>query len=215
MIVTDTVFSMDGDEAPLRALTALAQRYDAWLMVDEAHAMGVLGPSGAGLAEDLGVADQVQVQMGTLSKAAGVMGAYAAGDKVLIEHLLNQARSFVFTTAMPPAMAAAAREGLRIIRSDHARRQRLLENAARLRAGLRSLGLSVPEGRTPIIPVLIGEADRAVQWSRALELKGVFISAIRPPTVPPGTARLRVTVTAGHTDDDIARCLEVFKSVRI
>ncbi|MEI6437918.1 MAG: 8-amino-7-oxononanoate synthase [Candidatus Omnitrophota bacterium] len=213
LIVTDTVFSMDGDIAPLKELTVLAKRHQAWLMVDEAHAFGLFGASGSGMAEEAGVAADVDIQMGTLSKAAGSFGAYAAGSRVLVDHLLNSARSVVFTTALPPSVAAASRAALGIIRSEPGRRQHVLASAAFLRRELRALGLNVPEGVTPIIPVILGEAGPAIAWSKALLEKGIFVSAIRPPTVPAGTARLRVTVTAAHTDADLERCLNVFKEV--
>ncbi len=212
LIVTDAVFSMDGDTAFLKEIVELARRYEAWVMVDEAHSFGLFGASGAGLAEELGVQKDIHVQMGTLSKAAGVIGAYAAGSQVLRDYLVNRARSFVFTTAMPPAMAAAARASLQILRAEPERRQRVLALASRLRTGLRGMGLNVPEGRTPIIPVMIGDDQEAVRFSRELAAKGFFVPAIRPPTVPAGTARLRVTVTAAHTDADIEKFLKVFKS---
>lgn len=213
LIVTDTVFSMDGDVAPLVELVALARRYDAWLMVDEAHAFGVFGATGSGLAEETGTAGAIDIQMGTLSKAAGSFGAYAAGSQVLIDYLINTARSMIFTTAMPLPVAAASRAALEIIRLEPERRRRVLSLALILRAALRSAGLDVPSGITPIIPVMLGEADRAVRWSKALMEEGVFVSAIRPPTVPEGMARLRVTVTAAHTDQDIERCINAFRKV--
>ncbi|MBF0386606.1 MAG: 8-amino-7-oxononanoate synthase [Candidatus Omnitrophica bacterium] len=213
LIVTDTIFSMDGDVAPLAELVVLARRYGAWLMVDEAHAFGLFGATGAGLAEETGTAGEIDVQMGTLSKAVGSFGAYAAGSQVLVDHLWNNARSVIYTTALPPAVAAASREAVRIMRAEPQRRQRVLASAAFLRSALRSLGLEVPAGCTPIIPVQLGSAKRALTWSRALLDKGIFVSAIRPPTVPAGTARLRVTVTAAHTDDDLALCVETFRKV--
>ncbi len=213
LIVTDTVFSMDGDVAPLVELAALAKRHNAWLMVDEAHAFGLFGVSGSGMAEELGVAGVVDVQMGTLSKAAGSFGAYAAGSRVLVDHLLNAARSVVFTTALPPSVAAAGRAALRIIRAEPQRRQKVLRSAGSLREALQALGLDVPPGITPIIPVMLGSADRAVRWSKALLEEGIFVSAIRPPTVPSGSARLRVTVTAAHTGSDLEHCVSAFKKV--
>jgi 8-amino-7-oxononanoate synthase len=214
LIVTDTVFSMDGDVAPLKEIALLAKKYGAWFMVDEAHAFGVLGPTGCGLIEELGLETDVDIQMGTLSKAAGSFGAYAAGPRELIDHLVNTARSFIFTTGLPPAIAAASRAALTIMREEPGRRERVLRSAQRLRTGLRQFGFDTLQSVTPIIPVAIGEATRAVEFSKQLLERGVFVQAIRPPTVPQGTARLRVTVTAAHTDDDIARCLEVFKGVR-
>lgn len=213
LIVTDTVFSMDGDVAPLRDIVELAERFGAWVMVDEAHSFGLFGVTGAGLVEELGLSGRIQIQMGTLSKAAGSMGAYAAGSKELISYLINSARSLIYSTAMPPAVAAASLAALKVMRLDPQRRIRLFSLAAKFRGGLKELGLSVPEGRGPIIPVMAGEAERAVRWSRALLEEGVFVPAIRPPTVPAGTARLRVTVTAAHTDEDIDRCLAALRKV--
>ncbi len=214
LIVTDSVFSMDGDKAPLPEIARLARRYGAWLMADEAHAFGIFGPTGAGLTEEFGLEREVDIQMGTLSKAAGSFGAYAAGPRVLVEHLVNHARSFIFTTAMPPAVAAASRGALRIIRDEPGRRQRVLVLADRLRAGLKAFGFDTLGSCTQIIPVMVGEADAAVAFSRRLMDAGVFAQAIRPPTVPVNTARLRLTVTAAHTEDDIARCLEAFRKAR-
>ncbi len=214
LIVTDTVFSMDGDLAPLKDIVALAKKHQAWLMVDEAHAFGVFGPTGAGLVEALGFEADVDVQMGTLSKAAGAYGAYCAGSPELKDYLLNSARSFIFTTAVPPAVAAASRCALNIMKSEPQRRERVLGLAVKMRDGLKGLGFDTLESETPIIPVLVRKASVAVDMSKKLLERGVFVSAIRPPTVPAHTARLRVTVTAGHTDEDIDACLEAFEHVR-
>ncbi|MBF0122985.1 MAG: 8-amino-7-oxononanoate synthase [Candidatus Omnitrophica bacterium] len=214
VIVTDTIFSMDGDRALLREIAALAEQYDAWLMVDEAHAFGVLGPSGAGLVEELGLGDKVHVQMGTLSKAAGSFGAYVAGSTELIEYLKNSARSFMFTTAMPAAVAAASREAIRIIHSEPERRARVLHYASLLREQLKALGFETLHSSTPIIPVMVGDSDKAVKFSRLLFDEGIFISAIRPPAVPDGKSRLRITVSAAHTGDDLVCCIAALKRVR-
>ncbi|MFH0754147.1 MAG: 8-amino-7-oxononanoate synthase [Candidatus Omnitrophota bacterium] len=211
LIVTDTVFSMDGDVAPLAGLAALAREYDAWLMVDEAHAFGVLGPTGSGLVEEFGLEDQVDVQMGTLSKAAGAFGAYAAGSLELKQYLFNKARSFIFTTALPPAVAGAGLAALGIMRQEPWRRQRVLELAGQMRQALQAAGFDTLESTTPIIPVLVKDSALALDMSQRLLEQGVFVAAIRPPTVPAGTARLRVTVTAAHGPEDIARCVEAFK----
>ncbi|MBF0330928.1 MAG: 8-amino-7-oxononanoate synthase [Candidatus Omnitrophica bacterium] len=213
LIITDTVFSMDGDVAPLKDIAALAKKYGAWLMVDEAHAFGVLGPTGAGLVEAEGLGDEVHVQMGTLSKAAGAYGAYAAGSLELKEYLLNTARSFIFTTALPPAVAGAALCALRIMREESWRRERVLANAVLMREGLSALGFDTLKSVTPVIPVMIKDAALAAAMSARLLDQGMFVAAIRPPTVPAHTARLRVTVTAAHTVEDIARCVEAFKRV--
>jgi 8-amino-7-oxononanoate synthase len=214
LIVTDTVFSMDGDVAPLKELVRLAKTHGAWLMVDEAHAYGVFGPTGAGLVEAEGLGNDVLIQMGTLSKAAGSFGAYVAGSQELIDYLINSARSFIYSTAMPPAVAAASRVAVKIIHDEPGRRERLHRNADRLRGELQKLGFDTLKSASPIIPVVVGGSDRAVELSKQLLERGVFVSAIRPPTVPKGAARLRVTVTAAHTQEDIDRCLEAFASVR-
>jgi len=215
LIVTDSVFSMDGDWALLREISALAQRHNAWLMVDEAHAFGVFGPTGSGLVEELGLERAVAIQMGTLSKAAGSFGAYVVGSRELIDYLVNTARSLIYTTAMPPAVAAASRAALQIIQDEPQRRKRVIDSADRLRAGLKGLGFDTLASRTPIIPVMVGEAAVAVALSRQLMDLGIFVQAIRPPTVPAKKARLRVTVTAAHTEEDMARCLEAFRKVRL
>lgn len=214
LIVTDTVFSMDGDIAPLKDIVALAKKHKAWLMVDEAHAFGVFGPTGAGLVEAMGLEADIDVQMGTLSKAAGTYGAYCAGSQELKEYLVNSARSFVFTTAVPPAVAAASRCALNIMKDEPERRARVLVLSVKMREGLKALGFDTLESATPIIPVLVRKASVAVEMSRKLMARGIFVSAIRPPTVPAHTARLRVTVTAAHTDEDIAVCLEAFEHAR-
>jgi 8-amino-7-oxononanoate synthase len=214
LIVTDTVFSMDGDVAPIKDLVRLARESDAWLMVDEAHAFGIFGPTGAGLVEEAGLGQDVPIQMGTLSKAVGSFGAYVAGSAELIDLLVNTARSFIFTTALPPAVAAASRAALRIIREEPERRVRLRRNADRLRRELQGLGFDTLESVSPIIPIVVGEAEQAVDLSRRLLERGIFVSAIRPPTVPQGSARLRVTVTAAHTEDDLTRCIEAFAGLQ-
>ncbi len=210
LIVTDSVFSMDGDVAPLGDIVTLARRYRAWVMVDEAHATGVFGPSGAGVVEERGLEGQIEIQMGTLSKALGSFGAYVAGSRVLVEWLVNLARSFIFSTALPPSMLAAARAAIAIVKDEPERRQRLWNNAERLIEGLSRLGYRVGDTASPIVPVLIGDEDRTMALSAALLERGVFAQGIRPPTVPPGTARLRVTPMATHTDADLERALLAF-----
>jgi 8-amino-7-oxononanoate synthase len=203
LVATDGVFSMDGDLAPLPALTDLCEATDAWLMVDDAHGTGVLGPSGGGTVEQFGLTGRVAVQMGTASKALGVEGGFIAGPVELIGYLENRARSFVFSTAPPPASLAAIRAALAIVRSEPERREALWRNVHRLRDGLSRGGLDVSEGGSAIVPVLIGEAEAAVRASRRLEEEGFWIPAIRPPTVPPGTSRLRLCVSARHTPEQI------------
>jgi len=210
LIVTDSVFSMDGDHAPLAAIADLAARHDAMVLVDEAHATGVFGPTGGGLVEALGLYGAVTCQVGTLGKALGCAGAFVAADREVVELLVNRARTFIFTTALPPPVAAAADAALDIVAREPERRARVLALAAALRARLEALGLTVPPGEGPIIPVIAGDSARAVAWSQALLARGVFVQAIRPPTVPRGTARLRVTVMATHTDDDLAHAAAAF-----
>ena len=213
LIVTDTVFSMDGDKAPLKDIVDLAKRYDAMIMVDEAHAFGVLGARGSGLVEELGLEGQVDIQMGTLSKAAGSFGAYACGTKVLREYLINKSRSFIYTTAMPPALAQASRAAIQIILEDAQLRRRLQANADHLRAQVHRMGFDTMNSSTPIIPILLKDPSQAVMMSRRLLEQGVFVQAIRPPTVPTGTSRLRLTVTAAHTREDLDQLLNALRKL--
>jgi 8-amino-7-oxononanoate synthase len=214
LIVTDSVFSMDGDQAPLRDICAVAAAHDAMVMVDEAHATGVLGPSGAGVVEALGLHERVTVQMGTLGKALGCAGAFVAGSRTLVALLVNHARSFIYTTALPPPVVAAAAAALDIVEREPERRLRLLRYTADLRTRLQAQGLAVPDGESPIVPVIVGASQQALDWSRALLRRGVFVQAIRPPTVPAGTARLRVTVMATHTTSDLATAADAFAGVQ-
>jgi glycine C-acetyltransferase len=209
LIVTDSVFSMHGDRAPLGDLVRLARSYHSLLMIDEAHATGVLGPHGAGLADLEDCVDGVTVHMGTLGKALGGAGAYIAGSRALVELVTNRARSFVYSTGLPPASVAAAGAALDVVTGEPERRAALARNAARLRDGLHALGLHT-SGDTHIVPVLIGDNARTVAFSEALLARGVLVHPIRPPTVPVGTARLRVTPMATHTDAHIDRALDAF-----
>ena len=211
VIITDSVFSMDGDMAPLPAIVRLAREYDAIVMIDEAHAMGVLGKGGRGAAEYFGLEKQIDIQMGTLSKAAGAFGAYCCGSSKLISFLANRARSFIYTTGMPPAICEASIKALEIIKEQPQLRQRLWDNANAMREGLKSLGFNTLESETPIIPVVVNDASLAVQFSQRLFDEGVFVQAIRPPTVPQNAARLRVTLMASHLETDIEFALEQFK----
>lgn len=211
LIVTDSVFSMDGDSAPLSAICTLAERYDAMVMVDEAHAAGVLGPRGAGLVDALGLGDRVTVQMGTLGKALGTFGAYVAGSRALIDFLLNRARSFIFTTALPPPVVAAAAAALSIVEREPERRAALRRQAGRLRRGLRASGYDVRgDDESHIIPVIVGAADATMALSTALLARGVLAHGIRPPTVAEGTSRIRATVMATHADEDIDTAVRAF-----
>jgi 8-amino-7-oxononanoate synthase len=214
LIVTDGLFSMDGDLAPLDGLVELACRYDAMLMVDEAHATGVFGPQGRGTAEHLGVEDRVDVRVGTLSKALGCVGGFVAGSQVLIEWLLNRARPYVFSTAPPAAMAAAAAAALEIVLGEPGRRERLLEQAAELRDTLAREGWDTGRSASQIIPIIVGGPDRAVQLAARLRDRGFFVPAIRPPTVPEGEACLRISLTVGHTAEMIAGLVDALKAAR-
>jgi 8-amino-7-oxononanoate synthase len=210
LIVTDAVFSMDGDYAPLPEIVDLARRHGAAVIIDEAHAVGVMGPGGAGLAAHLGLADEIDVTVGTLSKAVGAYGAYVAGSRVLTDYLVNRARSFIFTTGLPPAMAAAAVAALDLIAAEPARIDRLAVNANYLRAGLKAAGFNVLGGATPIIPVIIGEPEPTLELAARLLERGVHAVAIRPPTVAPGSARIRVTPTAVHERADLDEAIAAF-----
>jgi 8-amino-7-oxononanoate synthase len=214
LIVTDGVFSMDGDLAPLPEILGLAEAYDAWVLIDDAHASGVIGPRGAGTADYYGVDSPRLIRLGTLSKAFGGEGGFVAGPADLVDYLRHKARPFVFSTAPSPATTATALKALEIVRTEPQRRERLRANVERLREGLLSLGYTVPGGLTPILPVMVGEPGRALALSKALEDRGVLAPAIRPPTVPEGTSRLRVTVMATHTDSDIDRAIRAFREVR-
>jgi len=209
LVVTDSVFSMDGDVAPLDAVCDAADAFDAWVMVDEAHATGLFG-DGGGIVQREGLADRVDVQLGTCSKALASQGGYVAGDESLIEYLLNAARSFVFSTGLAPPAVGAAREALRIARETD-RADRLWETAEALREGLESMGYEVL-GETQILPVLVGDRDDAVALGDRLADRGIEAPAIRPPTVPEGTARIRVAPMATHTDEAVARCLDAFEA---
>ena len=209
IVATDGVFSMDGDVAPLRALADACRAHRAWLFVDDAHGLGVLGETGRGSLEAAGLGLQdVPILMGTLGKALGTFGAFVAGPEDLVETLLQQARTYIYTTALPPAVAAATRAALRVLQEEPGRRERVLGHAARFRTEAAGLGLCLPASITPIQPVVIGSESAALAASEALRSQGLWIPAIRPPTVPAGTSRLRITFSAAHSDDDVDRLLE-------
>lgn len=210
-IVTDGLFSMDGDLADLPALVALAREFDAWTYVDDAHAVGTIGARGRGSAEHFGIRGAVDVTVGTLGKAFGTAGAFVYGSNTLRRHLLNRARSFVFSTAMLPAQAAASRAALAIAGAEPARLSRLRANAQRTRGALAAAGASLigaPESQ--IVPVLVGDAAEAMRLGAALRSQGILVGAVRPPTVAHGSARLRVSVSAAHTDAQIDRLAGAF-----
>ncbi len=214
LIVTDGVFSMDGDIAPLPGIIAAAERYGAIIMLDDAHASGVLGEQGRGTAEHFNLEGRVQVQMGTLGKAFGSFGAYAAGDRSLIAYLRNKARGYIYSTALPPAVCAASLAAVSIIRSEPERREQLWKNRQKFVQGLGALGISAAPSESPIIPLVIGDAGRTLEASRLLFEEGIFASAIRPPTVPDGTSRVRVTLTAVQSEDDIDQALGAFSRLK-
>ena len=213
MVAVDGVFSMDGDEAPLAALADACDRHDALLLVDDAHGFGVLGARGAGSLEAQGVGARVELLMGTLGKALGTAGAFVAGEAALIETLVQHARTYIYTTALPPAVAAATLASLRIVQDESWRRDRLEALVRRLRAGAVSLGLSLLPSRSPIQPLVLGDAERALAWAQALRARGILVPAIRPPTVPRGSARLRITLSAAHEEADVDRLLDALAGV--
>ncbi|HZF26269.1 MAG TPA: 8-amino-7-oxononanoate synthase [Steroidobacteraceae bacterium] len=204
LVMTDGVFSMDGDVAPLSALASAAQSSGALLMVDDAHGIGVLGARGRGTLEHFGLdAGRVPILMGTFGKALGTCGAFVAGAEELIEYLIQRSRTYIYTTALPPAIACATRTALRLIDEESWRRDRLLANIARFRSAVHQAGIELSSSATPIQPIVLGSAARAVAVSEALWERGFWVTAIRPPTVPEGTARLRITLSAAHHDDHI------------
>jgi 8-amino-7-oxononanoate synthase len=213
LIVTETLFSMDGDEAPLEEIVELAEKYDALLMVDEAHATGVYGPDGAGIVAKLGLGGRGLVQMGTLGKALGGFGAYVAGSAGFRELMINCCRSFVFTTALPPAVMAMGIAALDIVKREPQRRRSLWENWAKLQTGLKDLGYALANSQSQILPLMVGDANECMRLSEQLLERGIFAQGIRPPTVPPGTARLRITVMATHTGEQLQRALGGFAEV--
>lgn len=211
LIVTETVFSMDGDLAPLAEIVELKEKHSAWLMIDEAHATGLYAKNRRGLAEAAGVEDKIDITFGTLSKALGCAGGFVVGSQTLIDFLRNRARSLIYSTALPPATVAAAAAAIDFVMSDagHERRDQLWRNVSEMKNGFSKLGIQ-NESRSPIIPVIIGEENAAVETAKKLFERGIFVPAIRFPTVPKGKARLRVTITAGHSSEDIQRFLHEF-----
>ncbi len=213
LIVVDGVFSMDGNFADLKGLAKIAQEKDAWLMVDDAHGLGCVGEQGRGCGEIFDLDNsQLPILMGTLGKAFGTFGAFVSGSETLIEYLIQFARPYIYTTALPPAVAAATRESLRIIRNEPERRDHLNELIQVFRKGCEDVGLSLMPSSTAIQPIVLGESELALNVSKKLEEKGFWVSAIRPPTVPEGSARLRVTLTAEHSIEQVGSLVEALKA---
>jgi len=213
MIVTDGIFSMDGDVAPLSDIVQLAKRYESLTMVDEAHAIGVFGSNGRGVLEHFQLSHEVDIHMGTFGKALGSFGAYVAGRRSLIDYLVNKGRVFLYTTALPPSVSASILAGLEILDREPERRERLWENVNYLRKGLNQLGFDTMQSQAHIIPLLIGEPKLTMEMDRRLFERRIFVQGIRPPTVPEGKCRLRVTVMATHTREDLNFALEKFERV--
>lgn len=211
LIITEGLFSMDGDLAPLPDLIGLAERYNAMLYVDDAHGTGIMGATGRGTVEQFGLEGRIPFHMGTLGKALGSYGAYVVGSHDFVQYILNVARSFIFTTALPPAIAAAASAAIAVVEREPERRTRLWANRHYLFNGLQHQGFHLTPTVSPILPVLIGDAAKASAFADRLLAHGVYATAIRPPTVPDGTSRIRFTVTAAHTTDQLDEALEAIK----
>lgn len=203
LIVTDAVFSMDGDQAPLRELVALKREYGAMLMVDEAHSSGIYGKHGEGLCHELAIQNDVDIHMGTFSKSFGVYGAYICGSRTLIRWLVNKARPLIYSTALPPSVVAGVSEALVLVQGEHWRREKLFALSMLFRSLLGASGFTIDEGDSPIMPLIIGDNDMALRFSSALEDEGIAAVAIRPPTVPVGTARIRFSLSAAHTEKEL------------
>ncbi|GAB1231802.1 8-amino-7-oxononanoate synthase [Ferrigenium sp. UT4] len=213
LVITDAVFSMDGDIAPLPGLLVLCERHDAWLLVDDAHGFGVLGQHGRGTLSHFGLGSPRIILMGTLGKAAGVSGAFVAAEQVVIDSLVNHAHSYVYTTASPPALAVALLESMTLIEQGDALRAHLQRLIVKLRTGLNDLPWQLMPSDTAIQPLLVGDNKQALTLSAGLRERGIWVAAIRPPTVPQGTARLRITLSAAHTEGDVQRLIEALHAL--
>jgi 8-amino-7-oxononanoate synthase len=211
IIITDSVFSMDGDTAPLKEIVALAKKYGAVTMIDEAHSTGVLGKDGRGLAELAEVEGEVDIIMGTLSKALGSQGGFVCGSRALIEYLVNKSRAFIYTTSIAPACAGAALAALSIVHSEPARRGNLLALSADLRQKLKGIGINTAGSVTQIIPAVFGSLEQTLKLSNKLFEAGIFAPAIRPPTVPEGECRLRFSLTSDHNERDLIKLIDILK----
>ncbi|MGG3449250.1 8-amino-7-oxononanoate synthase [Domibacillus aminovorans] len=207
LIVTDTVFSMDGDTAYLRELVHIKEKYNALLMVDEAHASGVYGQNGAGLAQEL--VERIDLHMGTFSKALGCSGAYLAGSKLLMEYLTNTMRSFIFTTGMPPSTVGSIKRAVEIVRDESTRRALLMQNGTLLRDLLKQAGFNTGGSSTHIVPIVIGSNEATISFSQMLQEKGIAAIAVRPPTVPENSSRIRLTVTSEHKPEEIREAVKL------
>ena len=214
LVVTEGVFSMDGDLAPLPDLVALCQQREATLVIDDAHGTGVMGETGRGTVEHFGVNHQDLIQMGTLSKAIGTSGGYVAGTAALKDYLINTSKAFIFTTAQPPAIAAGASAAIRIIQDEPARRERLRTNRDTLHAALTDLGFQLTNTQSPILPIIVKSPERAVEMAQALYEADVYVPAIRPPTVPKHSSRLRLTVSSEHSEEQLETVVTAFRKVQ-
>ncbi len=213
LIVTDTVFSMDGDTAQLKRIVELAEQYDVFVMVDEAHATGVLGPNGGGLVEELNLSSKIDIQMGTLSKALGSFGAFVCGSKDLSEYLINTSRPFIYTTSLPAAVLATSIKAIEIMQEEPQRRLGLWNNIRFMKTNLKGIGLECGNSSSAIIPILTRDNELTMEFSQRLFNKGIFIQGVRPPTVPLGLARLRLTVTANHTQEDLEYAINTIRTI--
>lgn len=214
LVVTDGVFSMDGDLPPLESMAVVTNQHQGWLMVDDAHGFGVLGKHGGGLIEALDLSiEQVPILVGTLGKAFGTFGAFVAGSEALIETLIQFSRSYIYTTALPPAVAVASSASLKILQAESWRREKLVSLVSRFRLGAEQIGLDLMDSQTPIQPVQINNDQRVMEINQQLRAKGFMVGAIRPPTVPKGSGRLRICLSATHTEDQIDQLLEALESV--
>jgi glycine C-acetyltransferase len=212
-VITETVFSMDGDVAPLRAIFDLKKAYGLHVIVDEAHGTGVFGPRGVGVEELQGVSGLMDVQMGTFGKSLGSFGAFALADSVTIDYLVNRARTFMYTTALPASVLAAARAALHLVRESTSFKKNLWKNIDYMRQELLRLGFDLKQSEGPIVPIVVGEDSKAIRMQQMLLEKGIFLQAIRPPTVPAGTSRLRLTIVRGLTQEDMDQALEALAQV--
>ena len=213
LVVTEGLFSLDGDIAPLPQIVESARRHDCWVLLDDAHATGVLGPSGRGTLEHFGITPEGILQMGTLSKALGSAGGFLAAPRVVVEYLKNRARSFIYTTALPAASAAAACAALKVLEEEPLWRRRLLENTRRWISGLREIGVDLLSEMSPIVPIRAGSNHETMRLAEQLLEEGVYAPGIRPPTVPEGSARIRTSLSALHTAEDLANALNAFRRV--